>query len=209
MKLFYTPNSPYARICRIVAIEGGLADELELVRVPLRTPDSPSLRHGPLGKIPLLVDGDLVLGESRLICGYLDQRSSAPPSLPGASDWQAQARESLMSGFLEGVTNWSREQRRDAGERSPFILEVEELRAVRALAFLERTIPSPAAEPPITYGDLALVAALGMVDFYELVQDWRGTHPALAAWLAAYEALPSVQETAPTMAAMNPLTRRL
>ena len=207
MKLFYTPNSPYARICRIVAVEGGLADEIELVRVPLRTPDSEALDHGPLGKIPLLVDGDLVLGESRLICGYLDQRGDGPQSLPGASDWQALARESLMSGVLEGVTNWSRERRRAAGEQSPFILEVEERRAIRALEFIERTIPAPPAASPITYGDLALVAALGMVDFYELVPDWRSTYPALAAWLAAYEALPSVRDTVPTMAAMNPLTR--
>lgn len=207
MRLFYTPNSPYARICRIVATEGGLADALELVQVPLRTASSPSLQYGPLGKIPLLVDGDLTLGESRLICGYLDQRSSNPPSLPAASDWQAQARESLMSGFLEGVTNWSREKRRGPSEESPFILQVEEQRAIRALAFIERTISAPPAEPPITYGDLALVAALGMVDFYELVPDWRTAHPALAAWLAAYEALPSVRDSVPTMAAMNPLTR--
>lgn len=207
MRLFYTPNSPYARICRIVAIERGLADRIELVRVPLRTPDSPSLRHGPLGKIPLLVDGDLVLGESRLICGYLDQRGDGPPSLPGSSDWQAQARESLMSGLLEGITNWSREKRRAEDEQSPFILEVEEQRAVRALAHIERTIPAPPAEPPITYGDLCLVAALGMADFYELLPGWRDRHPALAAWLAAYEALPSVRNTAPDMAALNPLKR--
>jgi len=207
MKLFYTPNSPYARICRIVAIEGGLADALELAQVPLRTPDSPSLRHGPLGKIPLLVDGDLALGESRLICGYFDQRGSNPPSLPGASDWQAQAHESLMSGFLEGITNWSREKRRGPSEKSPFILQVEEQRAIRALAFIDRTVSAPPATPPITYGDLALVAALGMVDFYELVPDWRTAYPALAAWLAVYEALPSVRDTGPTMAAMNPLTR--
>lgn len=207
MKLYYTPNSPYARICRTVAIEGGVADEIELERVPLRSPDSPSLQHGPLGKIPMLVDGDLVLGESRLICGYLDQRSSLPPSLPGPSDWQAQAHESLMSGFLEGVTNWSREKRRNPGEQSPFILEVEAARAARALDHIERTIPAPPARPPITYGDLALVAALGMMDFYELVPGWRDTHPALAAWLAAYEARQSVRDTAPTMAALNPLTR--
>lgn len=207
MRLFYTPNSPYARICRIVAIKGGLGDALELVRVPLRTPDSPSLRHSPLGKIPLLVDGDLVLGESRLICGYLDQRGAGAPSLPGPSDWQAQARESLMSGFLEGITNWSREKRRAEDEQSPFILEVEEQRAVRALAHIDRTVPAPPAVPPITYGDLCLVAALGMADFYELLPGWRDRHPALAAWLAAYEALPSVRDTAPDMAALNPLKR--
>lgn len=207
MKLFYTPNSPYARICRIVAVEGGLADALELVQVPLRTPDSPSLEHGPLGKIPLLVDGDLVLGESRLICGYLDQRGDGPPSLPAASDWQAQARESLMSGFLEGVTNWSREKRRAGDEQSSFILQVENQRAMRTLDHIEDTIPAPATEPPITYGDLALVAALGMIDFYELVPDWRASHTALAAWLESYEALPSVRDTVPTMAALNPLTR--
>jgi glutathione S-transferase len=208
MQLYYTPNSPYARICRIVAIEGGIMDGIELVQVPLRTPDSAALRHGPLGKIPLLVDGDLVLGESRLICGYLDQRSSRPPSLPGANDWQALAHESLMSGFLEGVTNWSRETRRSKSEQSAFILQVEQQRAIRALDHLERTIAAPATEPAITYGDLALVAALGMVDFYELVPDWRADRPALAAWLEPYAALSSVRESVPTQAAMNPLTPR-
>ena len=207
MKLFYTPNSPYARICRIVAIECGIMDGIELVRVPLRTPDSEALEHGPLGKIPLLVDGDLVLGESRLICGYLDQRGSGPASLPGASDWQAQAYESLMSGFLEGVTNWSRETRRGPSEQSAFILQVEKQRAGRTLDHLERVISAPATEPAITYGDLALVAALGMIDFYELVPDWRESHPALAAWLEPYAQLSSVRETAPSAAAINPLTR--
>src|SRR3546814_677609 len=207
MRLYYTPNSPYARICRIVAAERGIADRLELVHVPLRTPDSPSLRHGPLGKIPLLVDGDLVLGESRLICGYLDQHGDGAPSLPGANDWQALARESLMSGLLEGITNWSREKRRAEDEQSPFILEVEAQRAARALAHVERTIPAASAQPPVTYGDLCLVAALSMADFYGLLPGWRDAHPALTAWLAAYEAMPAVRSSVPTMAALNPLKR--
>ena len=46
-----------------------------------------------------------------------------------------------------------------------------------------------------------------MVDFYELVPGWRDERPALAAWLEPYVALSSVRETAPSAAAMNPLTR--
>jgi len=30
MKLYCTPNSPYARVCRITAIESGLGEALEL-----------------------------------------------------------------------------------------------------------------------------------------------------------------------------------
>ena len=207
MKLYYTPNSPYARICRIVIREGGLADRVELIDVPLRTPDSPVLAESPIGKIPLLVDGDLALGESRLICGYLDRASAAPPVIPDPADWPARAREALCTGFLEGVTNWSREMRRVPDERSPFILEVEGQRAGRALGHFDRTAAASTADPAITYGALALVAALGMVDFYELVPGWREAHPALAAWLEPYAARPSVRDTAPSRAALRPLTR--
>ena len=65
MKLFYTPNSPYARICRITAMEAGLMDRIELDWVPLRTSGSPVIPHAALGRIPLLIDGDLAPREGR------------------------------------------------------------------------------------------------------------------------------------------------
>lgn len=74
MKLFYTQNSPYARVARIAVLESGLADEVEHVKVVNRSPESPLLEYSPTGRAPTLVDGDLVLGESRHVCAYLDHK---------------------------------------------------------------------------------------------------------------------------------------
>ena len=54
MKLYYTPNSPYARMCRIVAELNGLSDEIELEWVTLRTKDNPVIALSPLGRVPVL-----------------------------------------------------------------------------------------------------------------------------------------------------------
>ena len=71
MKLFYTPNSPYARICRIIASQAGLSDQLELGAVKLRTQDNPVIPLSPMGRIPVLVDGNLILSEARHILSLI------------------------------------------------------------------------------------------------------------------------------------------
>ena len=91
MKLFYTPNSPYARICRITAMEAGLMDRIELDWVPLRTSDSPVIPHAALGRIPLLIDGDLALSEGRHICAYLHEKAGRGPAVAAYGDWPAVA----------------------------------------------------------------------------------------------------------------------
>ena len=206
MKLYYTPNSPYARICRITAIESGLGDALELDWVGLRTPDSPVIPVSPLGRIPLLVDGDLVLSEARHICAYLDEKSGRQTVAP-YGDWQAVAAEAQSLAFLDVVTVWSREMRRSEAERSGSLLEVADIQVRRALTHLNATLKVPAGAPPISFDALCVVAALGMMQFYGLVPDWRESYPALAAWSDAYDAIASVADSAPSQDALRPLTR--
>ncbi len=38
MKLFYTPNSPYAHIARVTALELNLSDRIEMQKVTVRDP---------------------------------------------------------------------------------------------------------------------------------------------------------------------------
>ena len=211
MKLYYTPNSPYARICRITAIESGLGEALELDWVGLRTQDSPVIPVSPLGRIPLLVDGDLVLSEARHICAYLDEKSGRRTVAP-YGDWQAVAEEAQSLAFLDVVTVWSREMRRNEAERSGFLQEVADIQVRRGLAHLNDTLKTPAGKasagaPPISFDALCVVAALGMMQFYELVTDWRESYPALAAWSDAYDAIASVADSAPSQDALRPLTR--
>lgn len=206
MKLYYTPNSPYARICRITAIEGGVGDALELEWVGLRTPDSPVIPLSPLGRVPLLVDGDLVLSEARHICAYLDEKSGTRTVAP-YGDWQAVAAEAQSLAFLDVVTVWSREMRRSEAERSRSLLDVADRQVGRGLADLNSRLKTPAGAPPISFDALCVVAALGMMRFYALVPDWRARYPALAAWSDAYDTIASVAGSIPSKEALRPLTR--
>ena len=207
MKLFYTPNSPYARICRIIASQAGLSDRLELVAVKLRTQDNPVIPLSPMGRIPVLVDGNLILSEARHICAYLDEKGSGVPSVAPYSAWQAVADEAETLAFLDAVIVWSREVRREANVQSDFLKEVASLQMRRELESLNNKRIAPDGDPPLTFETLCLVAALGILDFYELMDDWRDAYTGVADWYASYEKLPAVKKTAPSAGAMNPLTR--
>ena len=207
MKLFYTPNSPYARICRIIASQAGLSDQLELVAVKLRTLDNPVIPLSPMGRIPVLVDGNLILSEARHICAYLDEKGSGAPSVAPYSTWQAVADEAETLAFLDAVIVWSREVRREADVQSDFLKEVAVLQMRRELQHLNNKRTANKGDPPLNFETLCLVAALGILDFYELMLNWRDAYPGVADWYASYEKLPAVKKTAPSAGAMNPLTR--
>ena len=207
MKLYYTPNSPYARICRITAALAGLGDKVELEAVKLRSPDSPLIALSPMGRIPVLVDGDLMLSEARHICAYLDTKGSGTPTAARYGDWGAVAAEAETLAFLDAVIVWSREVRRDEDDQSSFLLDVADQQIRRELAHFDATLQVPGSDPPMTFETLCLVAALGILAFYDLAPDWRETYATVSAWYAVYETIPAVEESAPTAAAMNPPTR--
>ena len=72
MKLYNAGLSPNALRVRAVASELGIP--LELIEVNLRDPEDKAeklLRWNPNGKVPVLIDGDFVLWESRAINVYL------------------------------------------------------------------------------------------------------------------------------------------
>ncbi|MCG8596293.1 MAG: glutathione S-transferase [Kiloniellales bacterium] len=199
MKLFVTPNSPYARIARIAATEAGLTERIEEIRVVNRSPDSPLLAYSPVCRVPTLVEGALVLGESRTICAYFDRVTGQARCFPEgrADDWQARALEGLVTGFLDGVAVWNRELRREPAARSAFLLEVELRRAERCLDRLEVLCPAAPAEWPWDFTRIALAATLGILDHGLPALDWRQGRPRLAAWFAAASARPAMRATAP------------
>jgi glutathione S-transferase len=72
MKLYNSPGSPNALRSRAVAFELGLEPEIIDVNIGSgenRTPEY--LQLNPHGKVPTLVDGDVVIWESRAINAYL------------------------------------------------------------------------------------------------------------------------------------------
>jgi len=80
MKLYGGALSPFFRKARVVLEEKGIPYQIQpLVPVP-KTPEL--LAMHPMGKIPILRDGDVVVPDSSVICAYLERKHPAPALYP-------------------------------------------------------------------------------------------------------------------------------
>ena len=199
MKLFYSQNSPYARIARISVLEAGLGDEVEHIKVVNRGPESPLLEYNPTGRVPTLVDGTLVLAESRHICAYLDYKKGTTRFFdPEIADWHSIGLESVVVGFLDGLVHWLREIRRLESARSNDRIDSERRRALRCLDYLSAGIESePEHFQRWDYTCISLACALGLLDFNEFLPGWKPEHAAPARWFLAQAMRSSMRETSP------------
>ena len=80
MTLFSDPRSLHSHRVRMVLAEKNVTCDIIDVD-PLNTPDD-VMDLNPYGTVPTLVDRDLALYDSRIICEYLDERFPHPPLLP-------------------------------------------------------------------------------------------------------------------------------
>ena len=90
MKLYNSMLSPYSARVRIALYAKGLA--CELASAPGGTGSAEFKRLSPLGKVPALEDAGAVVGESEVICEYLEERFPAPALLPGDALARARVR---------------------------------------------------------------------------------------------------------------------
>src|SRR5215472_6939242 len=93
VKLYYSPNSPYARKCLVVAHELGLRERIETVganATPTKM-DPDIAAKNPLGKVPTLVlDDGTAIYDSPVIAEYLNALAGGdivPPA--GPARWNA------------------------------------------------------------------------------------------------------------------------
>ncbi len=82
--------SPYVRKVLVCLEIKGIAYEVDHI-VPFFGDDRFS-RLSPLRRIPVLVDGDLVLSDSSVICQYIEDKQPAPALLPADIRDRARAR---------------------------------------------------------------------------------------------------------------------
>jgi len=193
MQLFYSPTSPFARKTRVAVREYGLADRVEEVAVdPWQTPIE-LVQHNPLSKIPALrLDDGMTLPDSELIMDYLDSLAAT-----GARDWSAARRARLGDGLIEAAVAMIVELKKRPAElfyQGRVDRQIDAIR--RTLDVLEGEASALGAD---TGGrtEITLGCALGYIDFRFPELDWRGAHPAIAAWYARFSARPSMQATKP------------
>ncbi|HEX9783371.1 MAG TPA: glutathione S-transferase N-terminal domain-containing protein [Opitutaceae bacterium] len=199
MKLYITPGSPYARIARIMVLEKGLSDRIEVIVARTRVADSPYYGINPSGRVPYLIRDDGVgMEESAVICAYLDHLDGKPAfDLPdGEEGWEARRLQALASSMLDGLAVWGREIVRPADERSPTIIRHEADRSRRMSDLWEREIDHTLMQGALNMAQIRLACALGL-EARNPDLDWRGGHPKLCEWFGRIAARPSFAATAP------------
>jgi glutathione S-transferase len=199
MQLYITPGSPYARMARIVVIEKGLQNRVEIISAKTRVADSPYYEINPSGRVPYLIcDDGIRFEESHLICAYLDQLDGKPvfQLARDVQSWDGQRLEALARSLVDGLSVWGREMSRPENERSPGIIRHETKRAERMTRLWEREIEHRLMHGPLNMAQITLACGLGMEarnpDFR-----WRSANPKLSEWFGRIAARQSFTATAP------------
>jgi len=199
MQLYITPGSPYARMARIVVIEKGLQNRVEIISAKTRVADSPYYEINPSGRVPYLIcDDGIRFEESHLICAYLDQLDGKPvfQLARDVQSWDGQRLEALARSLVDGLSVWGREMSRPENERSPGIIRHETKRAERMTRLWEREIEHRLMHGPLNMAQITLACGLGMEarnpDFR-----WRSANPKLSEWFGLIAARQSFTATAP------------
>jgi glutathione S-transferase len=200
MKLRYSQTSPYVRKVMVAAIEVGLEGQIEVVPTDPWDPETDLPNDNPLGKVPTLVTEDgMTIVDSSVISEYLDSLHNGRPLFPlaGKARWQALRWQVLGDGILDACQLRRVEDKiREKHMQSAGWITRQKRTVERALAALEREA-SAIGQGPAAIGHISVGCALGYLDLRFPQDDWRTTHPALAAWYADFAQRPSMAATAP------------
>jgi len=205
MKLRYSPTSPYVRKVMMVIHERGLSDQIELETTDAWSPNTDLPQNNPLGKVPALVLADgSALFDSPVIAEYLDSLpGSGGPLFPpvGPARWTALRQQALADGICDAAILRRLEGNRPEQLRSTDLMARQRAAVARTVDLLEADaahLGDPAAAP--TIGTIAVLAALGYLDFRFGHEDWRENHPNLTAWFEKASARESFTRTKPPVA---------
>ncbi len=198
MQLFYSPTSPYARKCRVVARERGLMADLDEVACnPMQDPAELHAAN-PLGKVPCLVLADgMAVFDSPVIAEYLDGLGNAPALIPaaGSARFKVLVAAALAQGMTDAAFNMTMEGRRPEAQQSPETIARWRAAILRGLDQMGGHLKGLPGD--LTMGHIACAAALGYLDLRHGALEWRKGRGDLAAWFEEFNARPAMRETDP------------
>ncbi|MCW3836126.1 glutathione S-transferase family protein [Sphingomonas canadensis] len=194
--------SPYARKVVVALTLKGVAHEVDPI-TPFYGSDEFS-RISPLRRIPVLIDGDLVLNDSTVICEYIEETWPEPPLMPRSPRDRARARwlEEYADSRLGDLIIWRfffalsvapRVFKRDADPAA--IARVRDVELPEVMDWIEAQAPAEGflfghiCTADITYGAFFRNAAL--VGWTIDPDRW----PRAAAWIARVWAVPAFATT--------------
>ena len=186
MKLHWSPRSPFVRKIMMVLDETGLTDDVECVRSVVAFAAQPNpvvLADNPLAKIPVLVlDEGTCLFDSRVIAEYLDGLHGGTKLFP--QDTTARFQQLRWMSLADGLTDilllWRNERLRPSGPYD-VLVSAFEIKTRACFAALEADAIA-LTDSDFGIGHIAIVCALGQMDFRFADSAWESTHPRLSAW---------------------------
>lgn len=185
----------------IVLAETGQTAKVECLRSVVAyaaKPNEEVLKDNPLGKIPALVlDSGVTLFDSRVICEYLDGLHDGRPLLPpnGPARLRQLRWQALGDGMTDMLILWRNEQIRPEGPH-PVITAAFDRKLRASMAALDTEAAALSSEE-FGFGQIAIICAIGQLDFRFLNNRWKEAYPALAAWHDECLTRASVADTVP------------
>ena len=194
LTLYFHPLSSYCQKVLIALYEN--ATPFEPLQIDLGDPASRAklTAHWPIGKFPVLTDGDHVVPESSIIIEYLDAKYPGPTRfIPSDPDLARQTR--LKDRFYDchiddQLGRIATLRLRPEGHRDPRGMVEARARIETALAMVEKDM----ADKTCAMGDtftLADCAAAPALFYADMVAPFAATHPNATAYLERLKARPS------------------
>jgi len=198
VKLWYSPNSPYARKCVVIAEERGLSGAMEVVAVnPME--EGALRKDNPLSKVPALVlDDGTALYDSTVIAEYLDsigKTGAAFYPAGGKARWIALRRLSLADGMLDVLLLRRYAATKTLGMDAGDWAKRWTTATNAALDEMEKEVAG--GMPQWDIGAVGFACALGYLDLRFASEDWRKGRPKLAAWFETQAKRPSMIRSKP------------
>jgi glutathione S-transferase len=144
LKLYDSPECPFCQKTRIVLAEKDLSYDLVPVDLQAGEQKRPEfLKLNPFGKVPVLIDDEVIVYDSTIINEYLDDEYPHPQLMPSDSAARARVRtfeDYADNAFIPLTGTIMRELRKPEAERDQEKLTTSRQQVARMLSVIDGSL---------------------------------------------------------------------
>lgn len=144
LKLYDSPECPFCQKTRIVLAEKDLSYELVPVDLQAGEQKRPEfIKLNPFGKVPVLIDDEVIVYDSTIINEYLEDEYPHPQLMPSDSAARARVRtfeDYADNAFIPLTGTIMRELRKPEAERDQEKLSTSRQQVTRMLAVIDGSL---------------------------------------------------------------------
>jgi glutathione S-transferase len=144
LKLYDSPECPFCQKTRIVLAEKDLSYETVAVDLKAGEQKRPEfLKLNPFGKVPVLIDDEVIVYDSTIINEYLEDEYPHPALMPADSAARARVRtfeDYADNAFLTLTSTVMRELRKPEAEREAEKVDTARQQIARILAMIDGSL---------------------------------------------------------------------